>query len=65
MSPDPSGRLNGRGAYLCRNVDCLTLAIKRRAFDRALGGPLPPDCFTLLESEMQASAVDISPELVG
>ncbi len=37
---DPTGRRNGRGAYLCRSRDCLTRAIKIRALERALEQPL-------------------------
>ena len=33
---DPTGRANGRGAYLCRDVVCLEKAIKTKALDRAL-----------------------------
>lgn len=35
---DPTIRLQGRGAYVCSDTKerCLVLAIKRRAFERAL-----------------------------
>lgn len=33
---DTTGRANGRGAYLCRSVECLEKAIKTRALERAL-----------------------------
>ena len=33
---DRSGRMNGRGAYLCGRRDCLEKAIKTRALERAL-----------------------------
>ncbi len=37
---DPTSRLRGRGAYVCSETKerCLVLAIKKRAFDRALPG---------------------------
>ncbi|HVE25091.1 MAG TPA: YlxR family protein [Sporichthya sp.] len=40
--PDPRGRLPGRGAHLHPRPECLTLALRRRAFSRALrvSGPL-------------------------
>jgi predicted RNA-binding protein YlxR (DUF448 family) len=38
---DPTGRLAGRGAYVCHGTDCLTLAIKKGALTRALEIPLP------------------------
>jgi predicted RNA-binding protein YlxR (DUF448 family) len=38
---DESGRLAGRGAYVCAGTDCLTVAIKKGALARALETPLP------------------------
>ena len=32
---DPTGKANGRGAYLCRRSDCVALA-KKKALSRAL-----------------------------
>ena len=34
---DSRGKLNGRGAYFCKNPDCFSKAVKSRAFERALG----------------------------
>lgn len=34
--PDPRGTLPGRGAYLHPDPNCLDLAVRRRAFPRAL-----------------------------
>jgi uncharacterized protein len=33
---DPSGKLNGRGAYLCPDDACWTQAQRRRGLERAL-----------------------------
>jgi predicted RNA-binding protein YlxR (DUF448 family) len=38
---DPTGRLAGRGAYVCQGTACLELAIKKGALSRALDTPLP------------------------
>ena len=38
---DPTGRLAGRGAYVCLGTDCLDIAIKKGALERALETPLP------------------------
>jgi uncharacterized protein len=38
---DPTGRLNGRGAYVCQGSECLTNAIKKGALTRALETQLP------------------------
>jgi predicted RNA-binding protein YlxR (DUF448 family) len=34
---DPGSKKNGRGAYLCRNSDCIAKAIKHKSFSKALG----------------------------
>jgi predicted RNA-binding protein YlxR (DUF448 family) len=36
LVPDPRGRAPGRGAHLHLSSDCLALALRRRAFARAL-----------------------------
>ncbi|MDN5804892.1 MAG: YlxR family protein [Microlunatus sp.] len=36
LVPDERGRLPGRGAWLHPKLDCLELAVTRRAFPRAL-----------------------------
>ena len=33
---DPSGKMPGRGAYLCRSEECAKLALKKNAFGRNL-----------------------------
>ncbi|MCL6634929.1 MAG: YlxR family protein [Peptococcaceae bacterium] len=33
---DPTGKRSGRGAYICRNVECLNKAWKGKRLDRAL-----------------------------
>ena len=42
LLPDPQARQPGRGAYLHPTATCLELALRRRAFPRALrlAGPL-------------------------
>jgi predicted RNA-binding protein YlxR (DUF448 family) len=38
---DPTGRLNGRGAYLCRDAACWTAGLRKGTLDRALGTTIP------------------------
>jgi len=38
---DPTGRLAGRGAYVCQQTDCLSIAITKGALTRALDTQLP------------------------
>jgi predicted RNA-binding protein YlxR (DUF448 family) len=39
---DETGRVAGRGAYLCRDGACWKLALERGAITRALNVPVPP-----------------------
>ncbi|WP_249138821.1 YlxR family protein [Phycicoccus avicenniae] len=41
--PDPQRRLPGRGAWLHADPTCLDLAVRRRAFGRALRSGAGPD----------------------
>ena len=34
---DKTGKANGRGAYICNNVDCLQKAIKSKRLDKNFG----------------------------
>jgi hypothetical protein len=38
---DASGRLAGRGAYICHDPECITTAIRRGSLARALETPVP------------------------
>lgn len=42
MTIDETGRRAGRGAYLCRDAGCWTLAAQRGALGRALQATIPP-----------------------
>ena len=43
MRPDPTGRANGRGAYLCRQARCWEKGAARRALERSLRRPVADD----------------------
>ena len=43
---DRQGRLPGRGAYIHSSSDCLEVARKRRALERALGVPVPEEVWS-------------------
>lgn len=49
---DRTGKINGRGAYLCRDAACLSKAIKIRALERTLEAPLTDELKDALESEI-------------
>ena len=49
---DATGRKNGRGAYICPNMDCLKLAVKNRGLERSLKTAIPESVYQQLEEEM-------------
>lgn len=49
---DFSGKLNGRGAYLCQNPECLQKAQKSKALERSLEVPIPDEVYERLTKEM-------------
>ena len=51
---DFSGKLNGRGAYLCPNAQCLQKALRSKALDRSLEVAIPEEVYARLEKEMEA-----------
>jgi predicted RNA-binding protein YlxR (DUF448 family) len=46
---DPTGHAPGRGAYLHAAPECIDLARKRRALDRALGAIVQPEVWADLK----------------
>jgi len=55
VSLDFSGKLNGRGAYICPQPDCLRKARKAKSLDRSLEVPIPEEVYDRLEKEMEGS----------
>ena len=51
---DFRGKAPGRGAYVCRDAQCLKKAIKARALERALSVQIPPEIYERREKEMEA-----------
>ncbi|MBE6677509.1 MAG: YlxR family protein [Ruminococcaceae bacterium] len=46
---DPTGKADGRGAYLCGKADCLKRVIKSRRLDKVLHTQIPAEIYTKLE----------------
>jgi hypothetical protein len=54
---DTSGKLSGRGAYICRDPGCLALALSGKKLQRALHIDLPPEVVRDLQSLVEQSQV--------
>ena len=53
VSLDFSGKLNGRGAYICPDPECLKKARKAKSLDRSLEVTIPEDVYDRLDREME------------
>lgn len=49
---DLTGKKNGRGAYLCKNPECLQKAIKSKGLERSLKTAIPKPVYDQLIEEM-------------
>ncbi len=49
---DTGGRMNGRGAYICRDISCLEKANKSRGLERSLKKAVPADVYEELKKEL-------------
>ena len=50
---DTTGKLNGRGAYICKNVACMEKAIKTKGLDRSFKMAIPQSVYDQLMEEMK------------
>ena len=51
---DFGGKMNGRGAYICPDSECLKKVQKSKALERSLEIPIPDEVFERLSKEMEA-----------
>ena len=51
---DLTGKANGRGAYICKDCECLKKAIKSKALNRAFKMEVPDEVYEKLLLEMQS-----------
>ena len=54
VSLDLKGKANGRGAYVCRNSECLKKAIRSKAISRAFETEIPQEIYDAMVTEMEA-----------
>ena len=51
---DPTGRKNGRGAYICMNSECLEAAVKNHGLERSFKCSISPEVYERLREEMKS-----------
>ena len=52
ISLDLTGRKPGRGAYVCKSIDCLKAARKARRFEKAFSCKIPDEVYDRMEEEI-------------
>ena len=57
---DRTGKLSGRGAYICRSMECLQKARKTRVLERALDHMVDAAVYERLAEQIAPRAEDIT-----
>lgn len=55
ISLDLTSKKSGRGAYICRSVECFNSARKARRFERAFSCMIPSEVYDSMEEELTQS----------
>ena len=53
---DLTGKKSGRGAYVCKQIECLKKARKSRRIERSLGVEIPEAVYDAMEKELEQDA---------
>ena len=53
ISVDLVGKKPGRGAYICKNADCLNKAQKAKRLERAFSTQIAPEIYEIMRSELK------------
>ncbi len=51
---DSTGKLSGRGAYICPDIACFDAAVKGKRLEKALERPISPELVEELRQRVQA-----------
>nr|WP_317358185.1 YlxR family protein [uncultured Tyzzerella sp.] len=49
---DLTGKMSGRGAYICKNIECFEKAFKSKGLERSFKSPIPKDIYEKLRNEL-------------
>lgn len=53
ISVDLTGKKPGRGAYICKSVECLKMAQKAKRLEKAFSTPIEPQIYETLGEEIE------------
>ncbi len=49
---DLTGKMSGRGAYICKNIECFEKAFKSKGLERSFKSAIPKDIYEKLRNEL-------------
>lgn len=55
ISLDLTGKKPGKGAYICRSVECYKSAVKSKRLERAFACPIPQEIYEKMQEELEKS----------
>ena len=58
ISLDLTGKKSGRGAYVCKNIECFEKAKKARRFERSLSCKIPEEVYAQMRGELEKATAD-------
>lgn len=51
---DPTGKLAGRGAYICPEVECFKTAFKSKRLEKSLKAAVPAEIYERLQQQLHS-----------
>lgn len=55
MNVDKTGKMAGRGAYICKKVECFDCAVKAKRLERTFKTAIPEDIYLKLREVLEES----------
>lgn len=53
INVDSTGKMGGRGAYICKNVKCFDAAVKAKRLEKAFKGKIPDEIYNSLRESIE------------
>lgn len=55
ISLDLTGKKSGKGAYICRSVECYKSAVRSKRFEKAFSCAIPKEVYEKMQEELERS----------
>ena len=52
INVDPTGKMPGRGAYICKDVKCFDAAVKAKRLEKSFKAPIPDEIYASLREKL-------------